>query len=64
MLYCYTKYTILKMIKMIVINSKTKGKEEKPIKTDQIDKVVDRWFFCLFKLDFSQSIYIHCFNFA
>ena len=34
MLYCYTKYTILKMIKMIVINSKTKGNEEKPIKTD------------------------------
>ena len=34
---------------MIIIKSKMKGKKERPIKVDQIDKVVDRWFFCLFK---------------
>ena len=29
MLYCYTKYTIIKAIKMIVINSKIGRKEKK-----------------------------------
>ena len=64
MLCCYMKQTIIKAIKMIVIKSKMKGKKERPIKVDQIDKVVDRWFFCLFKLGFSQSIYIPLFNFV
>ena len=50
---------------MIVINSKLKRKKKKTIKIDWIDKVVvDRWFFCLFKLAFSQSIYIPSFNFV
>ena len=49
---------------MIVINSKMKRNKEKPLKIDYIDKVVDRWFFCLFKLRFSQSIYIPSFNFV
>ena len=48
MLFRYTKYTVIKAIKMIVINSKMRGKKEEPIKIDQIGKVVDRWFFvCL-----------------
>ena len=64
MLFRYTKYTVIKAIKMIVINSKMKGKKEKLIKIDQIGKVVDRWFFCLFKLGFSQSIYIPSLNFV
>ena len=29
MLYCYTKYTIIKVIKMIVVNSKMKRKKKK-----------------------------------
>ena len=33
MLYCYTKSTIIKAIKMIVINSKMKKKERKLIKS-------------------------------
>ena len=44
MLCCYTKQTIIKAIKIIVIKSKMKRKKESPIKIDQIDKVVDRWF--------------------
>ena len=47
MLYWYKKQTIIKAIKMIVINSKTKGKEKNPINIDQIDMLVDRWFFLL-----------------
>ena len=43
---------------------KDEKKERKPIKIDYIDKVVDRWLFCLFKLGFSQSIYIPSFNFV
>ena len=34
MLFHYTKYTVIKAIKMIVINSKMKGKKEKLIKID------------------------------
>ena len=64
MLFRYTKYTVIKAIKMIVINSKMKGKKEKLIKIDQIGEVVDRWFFCLFKLGFSQSKYIPSLNFV
>ena len=64
MLFRYTKYTVIKAIKMIVINSKMKGKKEKLIKIDQIGKVVDRWFSGLFKLGFSQSIYIPSLNFV
>ena len=45
MLYCYTKQTITKAIRMIVIKSKTKRKEKKPLKIDQIAKVVERFFF-------------------
>ena len=58
MLYCYTKQTTIKAIKMIAINSKMKKKKEKPIKTDQISKVVDRWFFCFFKLGFSSFNFV------
>ena len=47
MLYWYKKQTIIKAIKIIVINSKTKGKEKNPINIDQIDMLVDRWFFLL-----------------
>ena len=47
MLCWYKKQTIIKAIKMIVINSKTKGKEKNPINIDQIDMLVDRWFFLL-----------------
>ena len=49
---------------MIVIKSKMERKKEEPIKFDYIDKVEDRWFLCLFKLGFSQSIYIPSFNFV
>ena len=45
MLYFYTKQTIAKAIKMIAIKSKTKRKEKKPLKIDQIAKVVERFFF-------------------
>ena len=39
-----------------------KGMKENPPKIDEIDKVVDRWSFCLFKLGFSESIYKPSFN--
>ena len=45
MLCCYTKETIIKAIKMIVIKPKMKRKQERPIKIGWIDKVVDRLFF-------------------
>ena len=46
MLCFYTKQTIIKAIKMIVIKSKMKRKKERPIKVDQmIDKVVDKMVF-------------------
>ena len=52
--YCnvmlYTKQTIIKAIKMIVIKSKMKRKKERSIKINQIDKVVDRLCLCLFEL--------------
>ena len=34
MLYCYTKQTAVKAIKMIAVKSKMKRKKEKPIKID------------------------------
>ena len=52
-IYCLLLYKI-KEIKIIVVNSKMKRKKVKPIKIDYIDQVVDRCFFCLFKLGFSQ----------
>ena len=45
MLCCYTKQTIIKTTKMIVIKSNMKEKKDRPIKVDQIGKVVDRCFF-------------------
>ena len=32
---------------MIVTKSKIKRKKERLIKIDYIDKIIDRWFFCL-----------------
>ena len=40
MLYCYTKQTIIKVIKMIVVNSKMKRKkkEEKQLSIKQVKR--------------------------
>ena len=60
MLCCHTKQTIIKAIKMIAIKFKIKGKKERPIKVDQIDKIVDRWFFVYLNWAFpNRYIYIY-----
>ena len=57
MLHFYTKQTIIKAIKMIVMNSKMKSKIKKTHK-NWLDWEDSRQMGFLFKLGFSQSIYI------